>query len=41
MSKWAVSPEQTDLNYNDFAKDNLDYKETTKNLDDFKKMTDR
>jgi len=39
MSRWAVSPEQTALDYNDFARDVPD--KGIKDLEDYKKMTDR
>lgn len=39
MSRWAVSPEQTHLDYEDFACDLPE--KGIKDLEDYKKMTDR
>ena len=38
--KWACSPEQTALNYNDFARENIDAKLKVQSAEEFKHMTD-
>ena len=39
LAKWAVAPEQTALDYADFARDMPE--KGIKDLEDYKKMTDR
>ena len=40
LSRWATSPEQNVLNYDDFNKELIDVKNQLHTTEDFKKMTD-
>ena len=43
MQKWAISPEQQSLDYQDFSNESMNdpSKMDIKNVDDFKRMTDQ